>query len=74
MPVKVTMNLTEQDVQNTEKLTNMLHSRSKAATVSTALSVTATIAEILSQGGDLMIRNSDGSMERLIITGMQYGK
>ena len=74
MTVKVTMNLTERDVRNTEKLTKALHSRSKAATVSTALSVTTTIAEILAKGGDLMVRNSDGSIERLIITGMENGK
>ena len=74
MTVKVTMNLTERDVENTEKLTDMLHSRSKAATVSTALSVTATIAEIRAKGGDLMVRNSDGSMERLIITGVENGR
>ncbi len=74
MTIKVTMNLTERDVQNTDQLTGVLHSRSKAATVSTALSVTATIAEILAKGGDLMVRNSDGSMERLLITGMEHGK
>ncbi len=72
MTVKVTMNLTERDVENTEKLTTLLHSRSKAATVSTALSVTATIADIIEKGGSVMIRNKDGSMDRLIITGLAH--
>ncbi len=74
MTVKVTMNLTERDVQNTEKLTASLHSRSKAATISMALSVTATIADIIAEGGTMMVRNPDGFMERLIITGIEHGK
>ena len=68
--MKVTMNLTERDVKNTEKLTARLHSRSKAATVSTALSVTAALADIIEDGGTLMIRNQDGSMEGLTIIGL----
>ena len=68
--MKVTMNLTERDVKNTEKLTARLHSRSKAATVSTALSVTAALADIIEGGGTLMIRNQDGSMEGLTIIGL----
>jgi hypothetical protein len=65
MTVKVTMNLTNRDVQNTEKLKNLFHSRSKASAVSTVLSVTATIAEIISNGGSLMARKPDGTMEKL---------
>lgn len=68
--MKVTMNLTERDVKNTEKLTTRLHSRSKAATVSTALSVTAALADIIADGGTLMVRNRDGSMEGITIIGL----
>ncbi len=68
--MKVTMSLTERDVKNTEKLTERLHSRSKAATVSTALSVTAELADIIRDGGTLMVRNRDGSMQGLAIIGL----
>ncbi len=67
---KVTMNLTETDVGNTEKLTQQLNSRSKAATVSAALSLTTTIVDAIKMGGEIMVRKPDGSMEKLVITGM----
>lgn len=69
MKTKVTMNLTQKDVDNTEQLTKQLNSRSKAATVSAALSLTATIMDAKKKGADIMVRNPDGTMERLVITG-----
>ncbi|MFT8784745.1 hypothetical protein [Gluconobacter oxydans] len=67
MSVKVTMNLTQRDVRNTEEISDMMHSRSKAQVVSTALSVTKLIAEKMSAGNEVLIRKKDGSLERIII-------
>lgn len=64
---KVTMNLTEKDVENTESLVRLTGSRTKAQAVSTALSVTKAIAARLKSGGEVYIKNRDGHIERLII-------
>ncbi len=67
MTTKVTMNLTERDVENTESLVKLTGSRTKAQAVSTALSVTKAIASRLKSGGEVFIKNKDGHIERLII-------
>ena len=67
---KVTMNLTDRDVKNTDKLKKQLHARSKAEAVSTALSVTTSLAELLEDGGELLVRGKDGVIERIKITGL----
>lgn len=67
MTVKVTMNLTRRDVKNTETLQDFMHTRSKAQTVSTALSVTKALAENMKPGSELLIRQKDGSIEKIII-------
>ncbi len=68
--VKVTMNLTEKDIQNTEKLTALFDSRSKASTVSTALSITKFLADNISKGNEIMIKKKDGSKETIHIVGL----
>ena len=68
---KVTMNLTEQDIRNTETLTARLHSRSKALTVSSALAITEGLTRKIEEGGELMIRKKDGTMETVVITGLK---
>ena len=67
---KVTMNLTEKDIANTELLTTRLHSRTKASTVSSALAIAEGITKKIEDGGELMIKRRDGSMETLIIAGL----
>jgi len=67
---KVSMNLTERDVENTEYLSKKLHSRSKADAVSAALSITTSLAEYLKKGDQLILRKKDGTTERLIIPGI----
>lgn len=67
---KVTMNLTERDIQNTEKLTEQLHTRSKAEAVSAALSITAFLSEMLHGDKELIIRNRKGDIEKVIIPGL----
>ena len=67
---KVTMNLTEWDIANAEILAARLHSRNKASTVSTALAITEGITRKIEDGGELIIRKKDGSMETVVIAGL----
>jgi hypothetical protein len=71
MSTKVTMNLTDRDVENTESLVRLTGSRTKAQAVSTALSVTKAIASRLKSGGEVFIKNKDGNIERLVIPGFE---
>ncbi len=67
---KVTMGLTEWDIKNTEDLQERLHARTKAAAVSSALALAAGLTKKVSEGEELMIRTKDGTLERILITGM----
>ncbi len=68
--VKVTMNLSQRDVDNTAAVREKFQSRSNAAAVSVALGVTKTLADIVDNGGEILVRNKDGQVERVIITGL----
>lgn len=65
---KVTMNLTERDIANTETLARRLHSRNKASAVSSALAITEGITSRMQNGEELMIKRKDGSMETVVFT------
>ena len=67
---KVTMNLTQRDIENANALTERLHSRNKASTVSAALAITEDITRRIMDGGELMIRGRNGSLETVIIAGL----
>ncbi|MCY4156554.1 MAG: hypothetical protein OXF66_03845 [Gammaproteobacteria bacterium] len=66
---KVTMNLTDRDIKNTETLTKRLHSRSKASAVSSALAIAEGITRSIERGEEVLIRTKDGALERVLITG-----
>jgi hypothetical protein len=66
---KVTMNLTERDVTNTERLRFKLHARSNAEAVSAALSITSSLSDLLDADNELIIRNKNGDLEKIIIPG-----
>ena len=66
---KVTMNLTERDIKNTETLSQRLHSRSKASAVSSALAIAEGITRSIERGEEVLIRTKDGTMERVFIAG-----
>ena len=61
---KVTMNLTERDVKNTERLTEKLQARSKAEAVSAALGITIFLSDMLQGGKELIIRNAMVKLKR----------
>ena len=67
---KVTMNLTERDVRNTERLRLKLHTRSNAEAVSAALSITSSLSDLLDDNKELIIRNKNGDIEKVIIPGL----
>ncbi len=67
---KVTMNLTDRDVANTERLSEKLHTRSKAEAVSAALSITTSLADILEGGKELIVRDSKGEVGKVFIPGL----
>lgn len=67
---KITMSLTEADVRNTEKLTEQLHTHSKAETVSAALSITTSLSEMLQGEKELIIRDKKGNIEKIFIPGL----
>lgn len=67
---KVTMNLTEQDVRNTEMLSEKLHTRSKAEAVSAALNITSFLSKKLDHGKELIIKSKTGEMEQIVIPGL----
>lgn len=67
---KVTMNLTERDVRNTERLAEQLHVRSKAEAVSAALTITASLSDMLQGDKELIIRDRQGDIEKVIIPGL----
>lgn len=67
MTTKVTMNLSERDLANTDTLVSLTHSRSKAQAVSTALSVTKLLVQRMAGGSEVLIRGRDGKLETLVI-------
>jgi hypothetical protein len=67
---KVTMNLTERDIKNTERLRLKLHTRSNAEAVSAALSITSSLSDLLENDKELIIRSKKGDIEKVIIPGL----
>jgi len=64
---KVTMQLTDRDIENTEHLRNMTHSRSNAAAVSTALSLATLLGESIQKGGKILIEDRDGKLREVVL-------
>lgn len=67
---KVTMSLSEWDVQNTATLVERLHSRNRAAAVSSALAITEGLTRRIEQGEELVLRKKNGTLEKVMIAGM----
>lgn len=74
MTKKVTMGLQEKDVERVDIIQKRLHSRSKAAAVSTAISIADIVTDVTSGGGSIIIENKDGTRERLVIAGLDHGR
>jgi hypothetical protein len=64
---KVTMDLTDRDAENTKFLRDAMLARSNAHVVSVALSLTKFIVSALAQNSQLLLRNPDGTLERIVM-------
>lgn len=69
MTKKVTMNLTDGDIENADVIYDSTQARSKAQAVSTALSLTRVIIDKMKQqpGTEVVLRNPDGTQLRLVM-------
>ena len=71
MSTKVTMLLTDKDVENAERLHRLTNSRTRAQAVSIALSLSSFIAEQRRNGAQLQLRHPDGTVERIVMTELE---
>lgn len=67
---KVTMNLTDNDIKDTEILVGRLHARNKASAVSGALAIAEGLTRKIEDSGELIVRKWNGSEETVIIPGL----
>ena len=65
--IKVTMNLTENDVSNTDDIYRWTAARSKAQAVSTALSLTRFVLNALRTPGTKLLLDTPGGTERVVM-------
>lgn len=71
MPTKVTMLLTERDVDNAETIHRLTQSRTKAQAVSIALSLARFLIEQRLEGSQLQLKHRDGTVERIVMTELE---
>jgi hypothetical protein len=71
MAVKVTMLLTERDVQNVNEIHAWTQARTKAQAVSIALSLTRYLIEQRRKGATLLLRQTDGEIDRIVMTELE---
>jgi hypothetical protein len=67
---KVSMNLTERDIRNTEDVRNLFHVRTNVDAVSAALGITRSLGEMLKNGKELLIKDKNGEISKLYISGL----
>jgi len=67
---KVSMNLTERDIKNTESVRHLFHVRTNADAVSAALGITRSLGEMVKSGSELLIKNKNGEIQKILIPGL----
>ena len=70
MSIAIRMSLPPEDVENADYLTERLAMENNAATVSTALQLMNEFVDVIDNDGQLLIKNKDGSVDRLILRGV----
>ena len=74
MSTKVTMALSERDLENVRCITELPAIRSRTHAVSAALALMRFIIDTMRQKGtQLILRNPDGSFERLLMPELELG-
>jgi hypothetical protein len=70
--VRVTMNLTDQDIANVEALTELPSIRNKTHAISVALAFARHVADSLqASGAHLLLRDGQGNLERIVMPELQ---
>ena len=67
---KVSMNLTDRDIKNTENVRQLFHARTNADAVSAALGIARSLGEMIKNGDELLIRNKKGELQKILIPGL----
>ena len=67
---KISMNLTDRDIKNTEKVRQLFHVRTNADAVSASLGITRSLGEMVKDGKELLIRSKNGEVEKILIPGL----
>ena len=67
---KITMNLTEKDVENALFLLETLNERNQASVVSKSLSLTKDIVNLLKDNSKLLVEDKDGNIQEIKIIGL----
>ncbi|ELP2673653.1 hypothetical protein [Vibrio harveyi] len=68
---KVSMNLTQRDIENAAFLLDALNERTQASVVSKSLSLTRDILEMLSDNSKLLVEDKDGKIQEIKIVGLK---
>jgi hypothetical protein len=71
MVTKVTMLLTDRDVENANTIHTTTQSRTKAQAVSIALSLARYLIEQRQKGAQLQLKYPDGTVERIVMTELE---
>ena len=72
--VRVTMNLTDQDIANVEALAQLPSIRNKTHAISVALAFARHVADSLQAQGTNLLRDGQGNLERIIMPELQAAR
>lgn len=67
---KFSMNLTDMDIKNTERVRKLFHVRTNADAISASLSIARSLGEMIRDGKELLLRNKQGEIEKILIHGL----
>jgi hypothetical protein len=65
--IKITAELTDRDVANTHSIRNATSARSNAHALSISLSLTQFLIRRIQNGDQLLLRNSSGTFDRVVM-------
>lgn len=74
MSTKVTMNLSEQGLANTDRVMKILNTRTRTQAVESALSLAALILERINSKAEIVIEEDDGRRAVILIPGVTATK
>ncbi|APC87757.1 MULTISPECIES: hypothetical protein [Vibrio] len=68
---KVSMNLTQRDIDNAAYLLDVLNERTQAGVVSKSLALTKDIVELLNANSKLLVEDPNGKIHEIKIVGLK---